>query len=120
MQLVPLTVCLSIPEAVCIQTMLDAHGIPSAANALSYTQVNWLNLFAVGGIGISVVDVDREAARALLTPVDDYLPDLETDSAAFLRNAVRNTLIGFATFCYFGVLIPYWVKHRKFKQPEES
>lgn len=118
-RLVPLRVCYSIPEALCLRAMLAAYGIPSAANALQHARNDWFKLVAFGGIEVQVFDTDTEAAQNLLTPVEDYVDDLESEPRAILR-APFHVLTAIFFLWFFGAPAPLWVTKRRFMSEQDA
>ncbi len=119
-RLVPLTVCYSIPEALCLRTMLAAYGITSVATAFHHPHMDWYYLRALGGISICVVETCADDARVLAVPVEDYVDDLQTEAEAFMRRPFFNFAIAAPLLLIGGIFIPFWIRHRRFKSEESA
>lgn len=111
-RLVPLRVCYSIPEALCLRAMLAAYGIPSAANALQHASVSWSLLVALGP-AVHVFDEHLEDACLLAEPVEEYVNDVESEPSAMWR-APLLAILGIALSILCGIPAPIWITKRRF------
>jgi len=112
MPLVSAHTTLMLPEAIVIESLLEAHGI--RAMAAGKDIISQCPQFAVlfGGISILVEEADLATAQALISdaePVEGYVT-LESD--AFERRPVRNAVLGFLTLI-MGAPFPFWYRNAK-------
>lgn len=116
---VPLATCLSIPQAVCLRSMLDAYGIATEARTLWHAQADWSILVALGGVVVGVPETEFDTARDLSAPLDAYVDDLETEPQAAIRQPLRALFWGYLGVIH-GAPLPSWVRHRRFKSEDEA
>ncbi|MBA2127765.1 hypothetical protein DLM45_16255 [Hyphomicrobium methylovorum] len=102
---------LMLPEALVIESLLEAHGIAvaTASKDIVFQCPQLTTLF--GGIEIRVAESDLAAARALIADVVEEVPGYETlESRAFRRRPIRNALLTFAMLL-IGAPFPFWYRN---------
>jgi hypothetical protein len=100
-----------LPEAIVIESLLEAHGIRFAlAGKDIISQCPQLNIL-FGGISFLVDEDDLETARALIADVEDVPGYLSIESAGFERRPVRNAIMAFAMLL-IGAPFPFWYRGR--------
>lgn len=102
---------LMLPEAIVIESLLEAHGIRFAlAGKDIISQCPQFNIL-FGGISFLVDEEDLETVRALIADTDDVPGYLSIESAGFERRPVRNAILAFAMLL-IGAPFPFWYRGR--------
>ena len=100
---------LMLPEAIVIESLLEAHGIRFAlAGKDIISQCPQLNIL-FGGISFLVDDADLETARALIADTEDVPGYLSIESTGFERRPIRNAILAFLMLI-MGAPFPFWYR----------
>lgn len=103
---------LMLPEAIVIESLLEAHGIGFAlAGKDIISQCPQFNIL-FGGISFLVDEEDLETAKALIADVKDVPGYLSIESTGFERRPVRNAILAFLMLI-IGAPFPFWYRGRE-------
>ncbi len=102
---------LMLPEAIVIESLLTAHGIPFVAAGKDIISQCPHFAFLYGGVAFLVEESDIEAARQIIASGEN-VPGYETiESGSFEERPVRNALLAFLILI-MGAPIPFWYRKR--------
>lgn len=97
------------PEAIVIESLLEAHGIRFAmAGKDIISQCPQFNIL-FGGISFLVDEDDLETVRSLIADADTVPGYASIESAGFERRPVRNAILAFAMLL-IGAPFPFWYR----------
>jgi hypothetical protein len=100
---------LMLPEAIVIESLLEAHGIRFAlAGKDIISQCPQFNIL-FGGISFLVDEADIETARALIADAQDVPGYLSIESSGFERRPIRNAVLAFVMLI-MGAPFPFWYR----------
>ncbi|HVJ79274.1 MAG TPA: hypothetical protein VM620_15715 [Hyphomicrobium sp.] len=100
---------LMLPEAIVIESLLDAHGIRYAlAGKDIISQCPQFNIL-YGGISFLVEEADLEDAVALIAGAEEVPGYLSIESTNFERRPVRNAVLAFLMLL-MGAPFPFWYR----------
>jgi len=100
---------LMLPEAIVIESLLDAHGIRYAlAGKDIISQCPQFNIL-YGGISFLVGEADLEDAVALIGGAEEVPGYLSIESTNFERRPVRNAVLAFLMLL-MGAPFPFWYR----------
>jgi putative signal transducing protein len=100
---------LMLPEALVIESLLEAHGIRYATAGKDI--VSQCPHFAVlfGGVSILVEEADLENARALIADTHDVPGYKSLESDGFEKRPIRNAVVAFLIL-FMGAPFPFWYR----------
>jgi hypothetical protein len=100
---------LMLPEALVIESLLEAHGIRFTTAGKDI--VSQCPQFAIlfDGISILVDEQDLETARALIADVEEVPGYLSLQSTNFERRPIRNAVLAFVMLI-MGAPFPFWYR----------
>ena len=100
---------LMLPEAIVIESLLEAHGIRFAlAGKDIISQCPQFNIL-FGGISFLVDEDDLETVRSLIADAETVPGYASIESAGFERRPVRNAILAFAMLL-IGAPFPFWYR----------
>lgn len=100
---------LMLPEAIVIESLLEAHGIRFAlAGKDIISQCPQFNIL-FGGISFLVDEADLETATALIADAEDVPGYVSIESAGFERRPIRNAILAFFMLI-IGAPFPFWYR----------
>lgn len=100
---------LMLPEAIVIESLLEAHGIRFAlAGKDIISQCPQFNIL-FGGISFLVDEADLETVRALIADGETVPGYASIESAGFERRPVRNAILAFLMLI-MGAPFPFWYR----------
>ncbi|AGK57749.1 hypothetical protein HYPDE_30373 [Hyphomicrobium denitrificans 1NES1] len=111
MPLVRAHTTLMLPEAIVIESLLDAHGIRFALAGKDIISQCPQFKILFGGISFLVDEADLEMARALIADAEHVPGYLSIESAGFERWPVRNAILAFVMLI-IGTPFPFWYRGR--------
>lgn len=112
-RMVPIRTCLSLPEALVVNSYLRDRGVIAALNGYHHASVAWHHLFALGGIRLNVLDSHLDRARELLADASPMADNQEQAEAGGV--AVTPTYLEIAVALaalLLAVPLPLWVRRR--------
>ena len=100
---------LMLPEALVVESLLEAHGIhfSTAGKDIVSQCPHFTVLF--GGISILVDEADFESARALIADAQDIPGYKSIESDGFEKHPIRNAVLAFAILI-MGLPFPFWYR----------
>lgn len=112
MALVPAFSTLMLPEALVVESMLQAHGIKAMSTGRELCNLCPHFAIVFGGIWVFVDEADVGAARELIAASVD-VPGYKTiESRSFERRPIRNALLTFAMLL-MGAPFPFWYRRAR-------
>ncbi|HVZ05274.1 hypothetical protein [Hyphomicrobium sp.] len=109
MPLVHAHTTLMLPEAIVIESLLEAHGIRFAlAGKDIVSQCPQFNIL-YGGISFLVDEADLEDAAALIAAAEEVPGYLSIESTNFERRPIRNAVLAFVMLI-MGAPFPFWYR----------
>ena len=115
--LVPIASRLTIPEALVIRSLLEAHGISASLDAVHHATMAWHHTMALQGLTVSVPQPDAEHAKSLLAIQDREIRPDPTDDSPTGATGVTQVLVSVGIWALTGLPCPYWQRTIK---PEAS
>jgi hypothetical protein len=100
---------LMLPEALVIESLLEAHGIRVAMAGKDI--ISQCPHFAIlfGGVSFLVEEADLENAQTLIADTFDVSGYKSLESDGFEKHPVRNALLAFLIL-FMGVPFPFWYR----------
>jgi hypothetical protein len=109
MPLVHAHTTLMLPEALVIESLLEAHGIPAVMAGKDIISQCPQFVILFGGVSVLVDERDLDAARGLIAAVEEVPGYAALQSTAFERNPVRNAVLAFLMLI-IGAPFPFWYR----------
>ncbi|MET0640421.1 MAG: DUF2007 domain-containing protein [Hyphomicrobium sp.] len=100
---------LMLPEALVIESLLEAHGIRFATAGKDIISQCPQFAFLYGGVSILVDEEDLADARALIASGDEVAGYKSFESDGFERHPVRNAVLAFLVLI-MGAPFPFWYR----------
>jgi hypothetical protein len=117
MPLVAVHTTLMLPEAIVLESLLEAYGIRFAlAGKDIISQCPQFNIL-YGGVSILVDEADLEDALALIRDAEDVPGYLSIESANFERRPIRNAVMAFVMLL-MGAPFPFWYRGARLREGE--
>jgi len=115
MPLVHAHTTLMLPEAIVIESLLEAHGIRfSLAGKDIISQCPQFNIL-YGGISFLVDEADLEDAMALIATAEEVPGYLSIESTNFERRPIRNAVLAFVMLI-MGAPFPFWYRGARLRE----
>jgi hypothetical protein len=115
MPLVHAHTTLMLPEAIVIESLLEAHGIRFAlAGKDLISQCPPCNIL-YGGISFLVDEADLDDATALIADAEDVPGYLSIESTNFERRPIRNAVLAFVMLI-MGAPFPFWYRGSRLRE----
>jgi hypothetical protein len=106
---------LMLPEAIVIESLLEAHGIRFAtAGKDIVSQCPQFNIL-FGGISFLVDETDLTDAMALIGDAQDVPGYLSLESTNFERRPIRNAVLAFVMLL-MGAPFPFWYRGARLRE----
>ena len=109
MPLVRAHTTLMMPEALVIESLLEAHGIRFATAGKDIVSQCPYFTILFDGVSILVEEADLENAVALISDVQDVPGYISLESTNFERRPIRNAVLAFVMLI-MGVPFPFWYR----------
>jgi putative signal transducing protein len=100
---------LMLPEALVIESLLEAHGIRFSTPGKDIVSQCPHLAVLFDGISILVDEEDLENARALIADVEDVPGYKSIESDGFEKHPIRNAVLGFMILL-MGAPFPFWYR----------
>jgi hypothetical protein len=115
MPLVHAHTTLMLPEAIVIESLLEAHGIRFAlAGKDIISQCPPFNIL-YGGISFLVDEADLDDAMALIGNAEEVPGYLSIESTNFERRPIRNAVLAFVMLI-MGAPFPFWYRGPRLRE----
>ena len=101
---------LMLPEALVIESLLEAHGIRFFTSGKDVVSQCPHLAILFDGISILVDEEDLENARALIADVEDVPGYKSIESDGFEKHPIRNAVLGFLILL-MGAPFPFWYRN---------